>query len=79
VLAARIHRPTTAGADGHCAGRVEPVDEIRERREERVAVEIEARRRIESFAECAIVADDSRRQLGSADIDRNDVGHRGGG
>ncbi len=79
VLAARVHRPAAPDADGDRAGGVEPVDEVGERREERVGVEVELRRRVDACAERAVVADNSRRQLGAADVDRNDVGHKGGG
>jgi hypothetical protein len=79
VFTARVHRPTAPDAHRGDAGAIEPVDQIGHHCEERVGIKVELRRCIESCTEGAVVLDDSRRQLGPADIDRNDVGHKGGG
>ena len=79
VLAAGVHRAAAAHADRDRAGRVEPVDEIghasrraRRRRHRAASARRHATRACRRRAR-------SRRELGAADVDRNDVGHKGGG
>ena len=66
--------PTATALDASSA-----VDEVGQRREQRVGVDGERRRRVDSRDEGAVVAHHAGRELGAADVDRNDVGHKGGG
>ena len=46
---------------------------------ESLRIDVEWSRRFEPGGDAAVVAHHADRQLGAPDVDRNDVGHRGGG
>ena len=79
VLTVRIHRAAATDADPRHTRAVERVDELDQRAEQHFGVALARRGCVDPRGERAVVVHQTCRQLGAADVDRNDVGHGGRG